>query len=68
MRSTSRRRVGQAEERLHGLEQRIERLEAEREERQSDSDEEDRGPRLYEIGTLLHPESESASGSAPPRR
>ncbi len=64
MRSTTRRRVAQAEERLHGLEQRIKRLEAEREERQNDSNEEDRGPRLYEIGTLLHPGSES-SGSEP---
>ncbi len=57
MRSTARRRVGQAEERLHRLEERIERLEAEREERQKAGQEEG-GPKLYEVGTILHPESD----------
>ena len=57
MRAMSRRRITQAEERLHGLEQRIKRLEAQREERQKANQEED-GPKLYEVGTILHPESD----------
>ncbi len=59
MRTTSRRRIAEAEERLHGLEDRIKRLEAEREERQKGRQgEEGRAPKLYEVGTLLHPESD----------
>ncbi len=63
MRRTARRRIAQAEEQLHGLEQRIKRLEAEREERQKegqeDGQEDGRVPKLYEVGTLLHPESDT---------
>ncbi len=57
MRTTSRRRIAQAEDQLNGLEQRIKRLEAEREERQKGRQEEGDAPKLYEVGTLLHPES-----------
>ena len=58
MRATSRRRIVKAEERLQGLEHRIKRLEAEREERQKGSQGEGNAPKLYEVGTLLHPESD----------
>ncbi len=59
MRMTSRRRIGQAEERLHGLEQRIKRLEAEREDRQKGTQKKGDTPKLYEVGTLLHPGSDT---------
>lgn len=54
-RKTKGRRLSQAEQRLHHLEGRIDQLEALWQSREEARQQEGRGPKAYEGGTLLHP-------------
>ncbi len=54
---TKTRRMAEAEKKLDVLEQRIQRLEAEQQERHENA-QSGSTPKLYEVGTLLHPESD----------